>query len=198
MAEQLGVADPSCIKNYPERLPTQHEHAREIRGLLGYLEFADAEAEVRTFVASRAAQTRDSRRELFDRAVLWLIGGRVLLPGITTLAQLVTSVRAEQLAAINDHLVEQTPLEMRRELLDTLVVPEGRKVSPLEWMRTARIVREREPPQVRFAAEGRAGHGQHVRGGAGRDDPVPGGGQQVADQRHAAAAELEHESVPDG
>ena len=137
VAEQLGVADPSCIKNYPERLPTQHEHAREIRGLLGYREFADAEAEVRTFVASRAAQTRDSRRELFDRAVLWLIGGRVLLPGITTLAQLVTSVRAEQLAAINDHLVEQTPLEMRRELLDTLVVPEGRKVSPLEWMRTA-------------------------------------------------------------
>ncbi len=137
VAEQLGVADPSCIKNYPERLPTQHEHAREIRGLLGYREFADAEAEVRTFVASRAAQTRDSRRELFDRAVLWLIGGRVLLPGITTLAPLITSVRAEQLAAINDHLVEQTPLEMRRELLGTLVVPEGKKVSPLEWMRTA-------------------------------------------------------------
>ena len=136
VAEQVGVADPSCIKNYPERLPTQHEHAREIRGLLGYREFADAEAEVRAFAASRAAQTRDSRRELFDRAVPWLTGGRVLLPGITTLAPLITSVRAEQLAAINDHLVEQTPLEMRRELLGTLVVPEGKKVSPLEWMRT--------------------------------------------------------------
>ena len=57
VAEQLGVADPSCIKNYPERLPTQHEHAREIRGLLGYREAADAgdKAEVRAFVASRAA-----------------------------------------------------------------------------------------------------------------------------------------------
>jgi hypothetical protein len=124
VAEQVGVADPSCIKSYPERLPTRHEHAREIRGLLGYREFAGAEAEVRAFGASRAAQTRDSRRELFDRAVLWLIGGRVLLPGITTLAPLVTSVRAGQLAAINDYLVEQTPLEMRRELLGTLVVPE--------------------------------------------------------------------------
>jgi len=70
-------------------------------------------------------------------AVLWLIGGRVLLPGITTLAPLVTSVRAGQLAAINDYLAEQTPLEMRRELLGTLVVPDGKKVSPLEWMRTA-------------------------------------------------------------
>jgi hypothetical protein len=36
----------------------------------GYREFADAEAEVRAFVASQAAQTRDSRRELFDRAVV--------------------------------------------------------------------------------------------------------------------------------
>lgn len=88
-------------------------------------------------MASRAAQPRGSRRELFDRAVLWLIGGRVLLPGITTLAPLITSVRAEQLAAINDHPVEQTPLEMRRELLGTLVVSEGKKVSPLEWMRAA-------------------------------------------------------------
>ena len=132
VAEQVGVADLSCIKNYPDRSPTQHEHAREIRGLPEYREFAETETEVRTFVASRAAQTHDSRRELFDRAALWLIEGRVLLPGITILASLVTTVRAEQLAAINDHLVE-----MRRELLDTLVVPDGKKVSPLEWMRTA-------------------------------------------------------------
>ncbi|MEV4183689.1 hypothetical protein AB0J28_19900 [Streptosporangium canum] len=31
--------------------------------------------------AARAAQTRDSRRELFDRAVLWLIENRVVPPG---------------------------------------------------------------------------------------------------------------------
>lgn len=80
------MADPSCIKHYAERLPTQHEHAREIRELLGLREFADAEA--------------------------------------------------EQLAAVNTHLVEQTPVEIRRELLETLVVPAGKKVSPLEWMRT--------------------------------------------------------------
>jgi hypothetical protein len=47
VAEQIGVDDPSCIKQYPERLPTQHEHARQIRGLLGYREFADAEDELR-------------------------------------------------------------------------------------------------------------------------------------------------------
>jgi hypothetical protein len=70
-AEQLGVDDPSCLKEYGERLQTHYEHAWEIQDLLGFRDFADAEAQVTAFVASRVAATRDSRRELFDRAVLW-------------------------------------------------------------------------------------------------------------------------------
>lgn len=35
VAAQLGIEDPSCLKLYPVRLPTQHEHARAIRRLLG-------------------------------------------------------------------------------------------------------------------------------------------------------------------
>src|SRR5437868_14751239 len=136
VAEQVGVAGPSCIKNYPARLPTQHEHAREVRGLLGYREFADAEDELRVYVVSRARATRDSRRDLFDRAVVWLIDNRVLLPGISVLAWLVRVIRRAELDTINEHLVEQTPLEMRRELLATLVVPVGKKVSSLERLRT--------------------------------------------------------------
>ena len=31
LAEQLDIDDPGCIKDYPVRLPTQHEHAREVR-----------------------------------------------------------------------------------------------------------------------------------------------------------------------
>ena len=31
LAEQLCIADASCFRRYAERLPTQHEHAREIR-----------------------------------------------------------------------------------------------------------------------------------------------------------------------
>jgi TnpA family transposase len=31
VAEQLGIVDASCFRRYAERLPTQHEHAREIR-----------------------------------------------------------------------------------------------------------------------------------------------------------------------
>jgi hypothetical protein len=70
VAEQLGVADPSCIKNYPDRLPTQHEHAREIRGLLGYREFAEAEAEVRTFVASRGHGSTEEKSNAYGADLL--------------------------------------------------------------------------------------------------------------------------------
>jgi hypothetical protein len=36
VAEQLGIAEPSCIAGYGQREPTQHEHAREIRPECGY------------------------------------------------------------------------------------------------------------------------------------------------------------------
>jgi hypothetical protein len=39
VADQLEVEDPSCLSAYPERLPTQHEHARQIRELLGGARF---------------------------------------------------------------------------------------------------------------------------------------------------------------
>ncbi|MEU9057032.1 DUF4158 domain-containing protein, partial [Streptomyces sp. NPDC048384] len=53
VAEQLGVADPSCLAGYPERLATQHDHAREIRSLLRLREFEDGELELRQYVAGR-------------------------------------------------------------------------------------------------------------------------------------------------
>ncbi|MEV4183372.1 DUF4158 domain-containing protein [Streptosporangium canum] len=58
---------------YGDRPQIPDEHAAQIRALLGYREFAEAEGEVATFIASRVRKSRDSRRELFDRAVVWLI-----------------------------------------------------------------------------------------------------------------------------
>ncbi|WP_327581941.1 DUF4158 domain-containing protein [Nonomuraea sp. NBC_00507] len=137
VAEQLGIEDWTVVKEYGDRWQTPYDHAAQIRKLLKYREFGEAEAEVAEFIASRVAKTRDSKRELFDRAVLWLIENRVLLPGITTVSRLVTEVRRAGLTAINKVLVEAAPRHMRGELVATLTVPEGKKVSVLEWMRTA-------------------------------------------------------------
>jgi TnpA family transposase len=136
VAGQLGIGDWTSVKLYGDRQQTPYEHAWEIRDLLGYRDFPDAEAEVAAFIASRVAKTRDSRRDLFDRAVLWLIEGRVLLPGISTLSRLVTEVRRTGLAEVNRALARAAPTHMRRELAGTLAVPDGKKVSTLEWMRT--------------------------------------------------------------
>ena len=137
VAEQLGTEDQVAVKRYGDRPQTPYDHAAEIRELLGYREFAAAEPEVAAFITSRVRKTRDSRRELFDRSVLWLIENRVLLPGISTLSRLVTEVRRGELAAINQALAGAAPPHMRGELVATLMVPDGKKVSVLEWMRTA-------------------------------------------------------------
>jgi len=87
------VQEWTAVKQYGDRPQTPYDHAAQIRDLLGYREFSAAGGEVAAFIASRVAKTRDSRRELFDRAVLWLIENRVLLPGISTLSRLVAEVR---------------------------------------------------------------------------------------------------------
>ncbi|WP_160150724.1 DUF4158 domain-containing protein [Nonomuraea solani] len=112
------------------------------------------------FVASRVATTRDSRRELFDRAVLHLIEKRVQLPGITTLARLVRDVQLSTLEEINAAVVAPTPVHTRRELIGTLEVPAGKRVSTLEWMRT---------PVVKLTGkgDGRRAGSHLLRAGAG-------------------------------
>ena len=94
-AEQLGVADVSVAKRYAERLPTQHEHAREIRQAYGYRDLSDpdAAAGLREFLDGRAWTHAEGPYRMFGQAVGWLRRNRVLLPGVSVLARLVASVR---------------------------------------------------------------------------------------------------------
>ena len=68
--------------------------------------------------------------------MLWLIGNRVLLPGISTPSRLVGDVHRAELASINQALADETPAHVRGELMATLAVPDAKSVSVLEWMRT--------------------------------------------------------------
>ena len=69
-------------------------------------------------------------RTLFNRAVVWLIGSQVLLPGITTLAPMVAEVRREE----NGCTPRCTgpPHQLRTKMGRRLEVPEKRRVSELE------------------------------------------------------------------
>ena len=136
VADQLGIVDTASFKAYAARPQTAYEHAWAIRQRLGYRDFSDAEQDLRAYVASRVWNSLDPRRALFDRAVVWLVKNRVLLPGITVLARTVAEVRSSELALIHAVVDEAIPVPLRRGLVDLLAVPDGEVFSTLEMWRT--------------------------------------------------------------
>jgi hypothetical protein len=137
LAEQLGVADVSVAKRYAERLPTQHEHAREIRQAYGYRDLSDpdAAAGLREFLDGRAWTHAEGPYRMFGQAVGWLRRNRVLLPGVSVLARLVASVRdgagQRMFGSLADAATAADPALPSR-LQGLLAVPDGQRVSELE------------------------------------------------------------------
>ncbi|MEV8634209.1 DUF4158 domain-containing protein [Streptosporangium sp. NPDC051023] len=101
--------DPLCLADYGQRPKTAYEHAWEIRELLGYRDFGGCEAEVRMFVAARVWASVEEPRALFDRARV-----HALLSG-----------RLSQ--------------DMQQSLERLLAVPDGKRRSELELLRTAPV-----------------------------------------------------------
>jgi hypothetical protein len=132
MADQLGVADASCVKRYTERDKTRLEHAWEIQAALGLTDFASAEAEVATWLDARAWTTGDGPKAMFTDVVAWLRERDVLLPGANRLARLVARVREEAAQRLWSTVAGLLD-ERGRQLLE---VPAGGRASDLErWRR---------------------------------------------------------------
>jgi hypothetical protein len=94
VAGQLGIADPSCVKEYTEREKTRFDHAWEIRRVYGLKDFAEVEDGLREWVAARSWTTGDGPKAIFTDAVRWLRERDVLLPGVSILTRVVAgSVR---------------------------------------------------------------------------------------------------------
>ncbi|SDN73945.1 Transposase and inactivated derivatives, TnpA family [Streptomyces wuyuanensis] len=135
LAEQLDIADASVLKAYGERENTRLEHVRELRRVLEYREFAEAEAELRAWVDARAWTTGEGPKALFDASAGWLRERRVLLPGVTTLARLVASVREAANQRLWDTLYGLLNTGQRAVLDSLLTVPPGARVSELDRLR---------------------------------------------------------------
>ena len=151
LAEQLGIADASALKAYGERENTRLSHVRELRKVLEYTEFAEAEAELRVWVDARAWTTGEGPKALFDAAVGWLRERRVLLPGVTTLARLVASVREAANQRLWDSLYGLLSTGQRAVLDSLLTVPPGARVSELDRLRRGPV--RISGPQMKWALE---------------------------------------------
>jgi len=139
LAAQLGFVDSSVVKKYAQRLPTVHEHAREIRAVYGYRDLAGrAAGELSAFVYSRAWTHGERPTVLFEHAAAWCRRERVLLPGVTTLVRVVQSAREaaqgrlfEVVAAGAEVVDPQMPVVLR----GLLTTDPGERASRLEALR---------------------------------------------------------------
>ncbi|RPK93033.1 hypothetical protein EES46_06985 [Streptomyces sp. ADI98-10] len=94
---------------------------------------------MRAFLAARVWASVEGPRALFDRAVVWLVDDRVLLPGITTLTRLVAETRAQKMAELYRTLDAAVPGELRQAMRELLKVPHGKRVSELERLRSGPV-----------------------------------------------------------
>ncbi|MFE1029715.1 Tn3 family transposase [Streptomyces sp. NPDC058818] len=151
LAEQLDIGDASVLKAYGERENTRLEHVRELRRVLEYKEFAEAEADLRTWVDARAWTTGEGPKALFDAAVGQLRERRVLLPGVTTLTRLVASVREAANQRLWDTLYGMLSIGQRAVLDSLLTVPSGARVSELDRLRRGPV--RGSGPQMKWAPD---------------------------------------------
>lgn len=140
LAGQLGISDPSCVKQYVERAKTAYEHSWEIRRRFGYHEFEDPQRarKFRTFLYGRAWTHPEGPVALFNHAVAWLRRNRVLLPGASVLARQVSEARAvaeRRLHTTVARAVRRADPSLPTALVSLLDVPEGARFSELERLR---------------------------------------------------------------
>ena len=139
VAEQIGVADPSCLKRYLERRATRFEHQAEIAATYGYASFASAREELAGWLDALVWTSGDGPRALFYAAVAWLRERRVLLPGVTTLTELVAEVRKAADDRLHETLAGSVTAGQARALETVLEVAPGRRRSQLDlWRRGVR------------------------------------------------------------
>lgn len=135
-AAQLGIAPDLWPRYVTGRRATISEHQALIREQYGYRNFRD---EAALFSTVRWLYTRiwlhdEPPSRLFDLLVLWLKERKILLPGITTLEELINHIR-DQVARRTWTRLDSQLTEMQRQALQTLVTTENRKQSDLDRLR---------------------------------------------------------------
>lgn len=122
-AAQLGIAPDLWLEYVNGRRATIGEHQALIRQRYGYRDFTDESALFSTirWLYARAWLHDEPPSRLFDLLVLWLKQRKILLPGITTLEELINHIR-DQAARRAWARLDKQLTETQRQTLQTLVM----------------------------------------------------------------------------
>ena len=125
------------LRAMPNARPPHREHASQIQKRYGYRPSSDpAESfQLLRWLYTRATLSAERPSVLFDRATARLVERKVLLPGVTVLERLVSSVRNWAVKRLWC-LLSALPTPGQRATLDAmLLVPEGSRRSNLDRLR---------------------------------------------------------------
>lgn len=137
VASQLSIADLRCIVRYAERAQTHQEHAQEIRQKYGYKEWSARSGgfALMRFLYARAWVGAERPSVLFDLATAWLLDKKVLLPGVTTLTRLISSIRERVAERLWRQVSKAVTPEQRMNLEGLLTRAGASRVTNLERLR---------------------------------------------------------------
>ncbi len=137
IASQLSVAEPRGPITEYARSEARWRHAPRIRQQYGYRTYTDRGVVFRLscFLYTLCWTVFDRPSALFERAVAWLLEGKVLLSGKSVLERAVAKVRVRATNRLHQLLIGSITPEQRIRLDSLIVVPEGKRRSPLDRLR---------------------------------------------------------------
>jgi hypothetical protein len=146
LAQQLDIPDAGCLTQYATARG-RWLHSAGIKERHGYREFTDPAARFRLirWLYALCWTGTDRPSVLFDRATVWLVTEKVLLPGASALERLVARIRTRAARRLRRVLARNVTREQRVRLDALLIAGEGGRPSPLD--------RLRDGPYLRSGAE---------------------------------------------
>lgn len=136
LANQLSIDSVSVLKSYGQRDTTKREHMALIRDQYGYHDFGTPWSfRLCRLLYARAWIGNERPSLMFDFATNWLIGNKVLLPGITTLTRLISEIRERAANRLWSRLAFLPSPEQKAQLETLLQLKEGQKISYLDHYR---------------------------------------------------------------
>lgn len=135
LAIQLDVADPTCVGVYRQS-EQRWRHTAEIRDRYGYISFPTGGVQFRLgrWLCALCWSGTDRPSALFEHAGNWLIGHKVLLPGVSILERFVSEVRSRMEARLWRRLVRSITSEQRKRLDELLTLVDGSRQSRLDQL----------------------------------------------------------------